>query len=103
MHLYGYRGEVEIPDDRTLDELDLASVRYGKFDFLSNWGEPFNGYKCFLMRPSSDQIPILSRQFPASVGLALRVGKMGVLDGSQKFVRWFEAQEARLRGPVIPS
>jgi hypothetical protein len=37
--LYGYHGDVELNDDRSLHQLQWDARHYGKFDFLTNWGE----------------------------------------------------------------
>ncbi|NGZ84922.1 hypothetical protein [Duganella aceris] len=40
--LFGYHGDVELHDSRTIDECRADWVRYGKFSFLTNWGEQFD-------------------------------------------------------------
>jgi hypothetical protein len=97
--LYGCQGDVEIEDHRTLDEMQEDWARYGKFNFLTNWGEQFDGYKSFIMCPPSGQVRILSRRLPAPLGLSVQVTKGAILEASRGFVRWFEEQETRLRGP----
>src|SRR5262249_34795405 len=42
--LYGYYGDVEVPDDRTVEECRRDWLVWGCFNFLTNWGEQFDGY-----------------------------------------------------------
>jgi hypothetical protein len=95
--LYGFHGDVEIEDDRTLDEVDADMVRYGKFNFLTNWGEQFDGYKSFLLCPPGKPLRVLCRRLPERIGLGLDVSRAGFTAASRAFVRWFEEQERRLR------
>jgi hypothetical protein len=48
--LYGYHGDTEIPDDRTVEQCRSDSKRWGGYDFLTNWGEQFDkGGKSFIL------------------------------------------------------
>lgn len=97
--LYGYHGDVEIEDDRSLDEMTRDAHRFGKFDFLTNWGEQFDGgYKSFIIHPPDRPLRVLSRAFPMSVGLGVNISRMGFVRASQAFVEWFKDQERRLSG-----
>jgi hypothetical protein len=98
--LYGYHGEVEIEDERTPDELRRDWDRYGKFNFLTNWGEQFDGYKSFIKCPTVGPARILSRRLPASQGLSVRVTRGAVLEASRGFLHWFGSQAVRLRRPL---
>ena len=97
--LYGYHGDVEVPDDRTLEECRRDAVVWGCFDFLTNWGEQFDGYKAFIMRPPGGPVRILSRRLPDGMGRAVEVSRDGFVAACEGFVRWFEEQDLRLRGP----
>src|SRR5262245_40059927 len=39
--LFGCHGDVEVPDNRTASQCGDDWKRYGKFSFLTNWGEQF--------------------------------------------------------------
>jgi hypothetical protein len=95
--LYGYHGDVEIADDRLLDDMKRDSQRLGKFNFLTNWGEQFDGgYKSFLMCPPGGPCRVLCRAFSGSVGLGVNVSRAGFERASRAFGEWFELQERRL-------
>lgn len=97
--LYGYRGDVEIEDDRSLEDLHRDAQRFGKFNFLTNWGEQFDGgYKSFLVCPPNKPLRVLSRAFPESVGLGVNISRDGFARASRAFVEWFKSQERRLTG-----
>jgi hypothetical protein len=93
--LYGYCEGVEIEDGRSLRQIRADAARYGKFDFLTNWGEPFDGYKAFLMCPPQGDVRVLCREIPS---LRADVSKSAVLSAAGSFVTWYEEQEQRLRG-----
>jgi hypothetical protein len=95
--LYGYHGDVEIEDNRSLEEVKRDAQRYGKFNFLTNWGEQFDGgYKSFVVCPPSKPLRVLSRAFPESVGLGVNVSRAGFARASRAFAEWFKDQERRL-------
>src|SRR5947209_6980798 len=60
--LYGYHGDVELSDTGTLAELRRDAARWGRFNFLTNWGEQFDGYKSFLLSPPGEFVRVLSRR-----------------------------------------
>jgi hypothetical protein len=94
--LYGYHGDVELSDARTLAELRRDAVRWGRFNFLTNWGEQFDGYKSFLLCPPGDSARVLSRRLPAHMGRGVSVSRRGVTAAASEFARWFEVESARL-------
>ena len=96
---YGYRDDVELPDTKTLDELRRDSARWHRFDFLTNWDEPFDGYKAFLLSPPGDTARVLSREFPADRGRGVPVSKRGFVEAAAGFARWFEGESRRLGVP----
>jgi hypothetical protein len=96
--LFGYHGEVEILDDRSIEQCQRDSDVWDCFNFLTNWGEQFDGYKSFIMRPPGGPVRILSRSFPEGTGLSVEVSRDGFVTAADGFARWFEEQELRLRG-----
>ena len=96
--LYGYHGDVEVTDDRSLEQCQADWSAWGKFNFLTNWGEQFDGHKSFLVCPPGGPVRILSRRLPTALGLGVDVTIEAVIKASHEFVRWFEEEEHRLRG-----
>ncbi len=97
--LYGYRDDVELPDIKALDELRRDAARWHRFDFLTNWDEPFDGDKAFLLSPPGDTARVLSREFPADRGRGVPVSKRGFVEAATCFARWFEGESRRLGVP----
>jgi hypothetical protein len=96
--LYGYNGDVETEDSRSIEDLSRDAGRFGKFNFLTNWGEQFDGgYKSFLVSPPNLPLRILSRAFPKSVGLGVNVSRAGFTRASRAFVDWFKSNEQLLQ------
>src|SRR5438876_957707 len=75
--LYGYNGDVELFDERTLEDCWRDASRWGRFNFLTNWGEQFDGYKSFLLSPPGDFVRGLSRRFPEHMGRGVAVTRQG--------------------------
>ena len=97
--LYGYHGDIDLAehDRRTDDEMGTDWAEYSRFDFLTNWGEQFDGgFASFIFRPPGDAVHILSRAFPENVGLCVRVSPEGFVTAATGFVEWFREQERRL-------
>jgi hypothetical protein len=96
--LYGYHGDVEVPDDRTVEECQADSLRWSRHNFLTNWGEQFDCCKAFVLSPPGGSVRILYRRRREAVQMA-EVSRSGLVAASAGFVQWFETQELRLRGP----
>ena len=92
--LYGYRYGVYVNDGKSLFQVRVDAARYGHFNFLTNWGEQFDGYKSFLVCPPAGDVRILSRKLPS---LRVDVSRATVVGASSAFTRWYEEQERRLR------
>jgi hypothetical protein len=97
--LYGYHGGVEIEDDRTIERIRRDAERFWKFDFLTNWGEQFDGVKSFILCPPDGPVRILSRDLPEPMNGIAVVTREGFLGAAEEFVRWFDNEEMRLRKP----
>ena len=96
--LYSYHGEVETPDDRSLEQCQADAVAWGRFDFLTNWGEPFDGCKAFLLHPPGGPLRALYRTrtgHPSGV----RVSPAGFREAVGGFAHWFERRSQRLGVP----
>jgi hypothetical protein len=91
-------------DDRTMDEIKRDSLRFGIFDFLTNWGEQFDGYSSVIISPDSDTMMILHRPYlyaysPRRLAddfVMLRCTRSGYINVSRRFVDWFEMEADRL-------
>lgn len=92
--LYGYHEGREIPDDRTV-RCDWTV--WGRFNFLTNWGEQFDGFKAFILCPPGGPVRILSARFPEHMGRGVQVSPNGVMTAAEAFARWFEREELRLQ------
>ena len=100
--LYGYHGDVEVQDNRTIEECQRDAVVWSDFNFLTNWGEQFDGYKAFIMRSPGGPVRILSRRLPEHIGATVEVSLSGVLAAVEGFTRWFDEEALRLKGDHAP-
>ena len=88
--LYGYHGDTELLDDRTLEQSRRDDARWHRFNFLTNWGEQFDGYKSFLVCPPGEYARVLSRRLPSHLGLGVSVTRRGIVSAATEFTQWFE-------------
>jgi hypothetical protein len=97
--LFGYHGDVELHDSRTIDECRADWVRYGKFSFLTNWGEQFdkNG-KSFIVCSPDGVVRILNRSIGNSSDFSSEVPLAEAIAVIQKFLDWFQGESSRLQG-----
>ncbi|APV48609.1 hypothetical protein BWI17_02260 [Betaproteobacteria bacterium GR16-43] len=97
--LYGYHGNVRIEDDRSLEELRADASTYGKFDFLTGCGEPFdrNG-KCFVIQDPSGLVKILGNELPAGHGICVTTTAQDLRSAVIPAVEWFNKQSKSLAG-----
>jgi hypothetical protein len=84
-------------DDRTTAQLAEDARRYGKFNFLTNWGEQFDGVKAFLICSPEGSLRIVYQLLDGTRGSA-EVTKAGFVAAAKAFVHWFGEQSERLRG-----
>lgn len=97
--LYGYHGDLELADDRSLEECHRDAARWARFDFLTNWGEQFDGYKSFLLCPPGDSARVLSLRLPPGLGRGVAISRRGLVEAASGFADWFEAESKRLGVP----
>ena len=96
--LYGYHGNIEIDDLRTLEETIRDAEKYSKFDFLTNWGEMFDrGGKSFILKPSSGHIKILNYDYKQEIVRAYRCTELSFYRASREFSNWYSEQVRRLK------
>jgi len=96
--LYGYHGPIELPDNRTLEECRRDAQRWGRFNFLTNWGEQFDGNKSFILRPPGNIVWILSRD-RANNRYSWHVPYTTFLTATRDFVLWYEQECSKLGVP----
>ena len=97
--LYGYHGDVEVPDDRTVEQCRADAAAWGRFDFLTNWGEQFDGFKAFILCPPGGPVRILSRRLPEHMGRGVLVSPAGFRVAAGGFTHWFREESRRLGIP----
>lgn len=96
--LYGYHGEVPLDDERSYEQVCADMRRYGKFNFLTNWDEPFDHHKAFLLAPPNRPLRVLARGLPPSVGLGINFSRDGFTAACLAFGDWYKREENRLLG-----
>jgi hypothetical protein len=97
--LYGYHGNVEIDDNRSLEQIKSYAKKYGKFNFLSNWGEQFDrDGKSFIFHHPKGRIKILNKSLPIEKGIALESSTEAFCNAINEAVSWFEKQRITLSG-----
>lgn len=95
--LYGYEGDDEIEDDRTLEQCEKDWREWGKFNFLTNWGEQFdNGGKSFILCKPDGTVCVLNRSLPSERGILLQAPLEMVIIAINEYLEWFESEELRL-------
>ena len=92
-------------DERTMDQIHRDCNRYASFDFLTNWGEQFDGYSSVVVSPDPDTMMILHRPYadpesgrrmPTEFVVA-RCSRTGFINASSNFVAWFDRESERLQ------
>jgi hypothetical protein len=99
--LYGFHGDIELQDDRTLEQYQHDSVKWGDYNFLTNWGEQFdNGGKSFILCKPYSVVCILNRSLPSERGICRRAPLKEVLNATHEFIEWFKSESLRLGVPA---
>jgi len=92
-------------DDRSLDQIQRDTHRFGAFDFLTNWGEQFDGYSSVIVSPDPATILVFHRPYvecnnPRRLPVDFVVAHCsysGFINTSAAFVEWFDGEANRLR------
>jgi hypothetical protein len=99
--LYGYRGDVALQDERTLEQCQADSRIWSKYNFLTNWGEQFdNGGKSFILCTPPGVVCVLNQTFPPERGVCARAPLSEVLNAIYQYLNWFKGESARLGVPA---
>jgi hypothetical protein len=80
-----------------------STLRFRQFDFLTNWGEQFDGYASVIIQPTWDTVTVLhrphsdlpQRRLPGEFVTAACTHD-GFVDACNKFVEWFDMESKRL-------
>lgn len=89
--LYGYHGDVELVDTRTAADCRADWARWGRFNFLTNWGEPFDGYKAFIFGIPGGRMRILSRgPRGGSSIVSSDISREMLVIAARDFAKWFD-------------
>lgn len=98
--IYGHHGEVELNDARTSEEMRRDYMKYGDFNFLTNWGEMFDrGGKSFIFCTPRGEVRVLNRV--AAPGRWLQAQLPEALHAMTEFLGWYEGECSRLGRPVL--
>ncbi|WP_167041227.1 hypothetical protein [Burkholderia sp. Ax-1724] len=99
--LYGAQGDQLLEDDeRTVFECQRDWEKYGAFNFLTNWGEQFDGEgKAFIFCPPAQPSKILILQRGFDTIRSLHTSVTAATDAIHKFLKWFDESAAQLANP----
>ena len=78
-------------------------IEWGLCNFLTDWGEQFDGTKAFILNPPGDSLRILCRELPPERGIGVSVSRKGFLAAAAAFDQWYEEQKTRLSPEDGPS
>jgi hypothetical protein len=83
--------KIYLDDDRTNEEVLADSLRYSKFDFLTNCGESFDGIKAFLLK-SGNHFRVLYRLTSGTIG-GVEITRCGLVSATLAFLEWIAAEK----------
>lgn len=90
--LYGYHGDVELKNSRTLEDIERNIKKWRDFNFLT-YGEQFDCCKAFILRPPGDSVRILYRRDPDRMLGTGDVSRDGFVAACVEFCDWLEELE----------
>lgn len=95
--LYDYHDLGELDDNRPVAQGQVPWERYNRYNFLTNWGEPFdrNG-KSFIVCPPPATVRVLNRSLSPARGLSLEAPLGEVIKAIRAYLQWFESEAQRL-------
>ncbi|MDP9928420.1 hypothetical protein [Variovorax paradoxus] len=102
--LFGCRDGIEVLDERTPVQYGDDALLYGRFTFLANWGEMFDGEgKLFILCADGIHVKVL-HQPVGSKGCRVLTAPVTDVEGAcDGFLSWFERQASALGAPADPS
>lgn len=91
-------------DDQSIDAMLVDARRYGRFDFLTNWGSPFDGFGSVIVQGDNRTTTVLHRPHSAwgrqrepGPFVIATCSTSGFQSACEAFVEWFDLEAARLR------
>jgi hypothetical protein len=97
--LYGYHGNIEIEDKRSLEQSNSDAELYSKYDFLTNWGEMFDrDGKSFLLKLPSGALKVLNYDYHNDEVKTYFCSEFEFRRAVKEFSSWFITQENHLSG-----
>ncbi|MDD2468363.1 MAG: Imm42 family immunity protein [Desulfobulbus sp.] len=97
--LYGYHGNEELKDNRSLDEILLDAEKYSKFNFLTNWGEMFDrGGKSFIIKNHEGQLKVLNFDHQNNKVRHYLCSEFTFCKAIKDFSKWYKEQFKLLTG-----
>jgi len=97
--LYGYHGNIELDDERTLEQMRNDSEELSRFDFVTQWGEMFDrGGKAFILRLPSGLLKILSYDYQRDTVTPHICSAKSFCRAAEGFTKWYSNQ-VRLLNP----
>lgn len=95
--LFGWCGDEELEDERSIEEIRLDADRYGRFSFLTNWGEQFDAIqKPFILCPPTGAVHIISRGFDPECNYTLLTTREDFCSAVHSSNAWFHEQRHAL-------
>lgn len=89
--------------DRSMDAILADARRYGRFDFLTNWDEQFDGFASVIVQPDDVTTTILhrphsafARKRDAGPFVVATCRTVDFRNASVSFVEWFDSESQRL-------
>ncbi len=90
-------------DERSLDAIQADAGRYGRFDFLTNWGEQFDGFSSVIVQCEDTTTTILHRPYLAQepqrrsgAFISATCSSADFRKACVAFINWFDSETARL-------
>ena len=90
-------------DNRSSEKVMLDSQTYRPFDFLTNWGEQFDGFASVIFQRDDKQTTIahvphsaFARTRPEGSPVSFHFSTASFNSATMKFLTWFEAETKRL-------
>jgi len=94
--IYGYHGKEEIDYDKLYGDKVDYSAMYGKFNFLTNWGEMFDQDprgKAFLFKEPGEKIKVLTHAGLNDTVESFYCNEFSFRSAVNEFCAWYDDQE----------
>jgi len=98
--LYGSHSDTELDDNRFSEQCQRVWEEYGRFSFLTNWGEQFDtSGKSFIVCEPEGRVRILNRSFLNGISRACSLEE--ITHAIDSYLAWFEGESGRLNGATL--